>query len=150
MGGCCTLRRMARGKGKGFDLAFNPGAELFYGRTIRPADRVSEMAMRVRIEELRLERQRLIDEAKEKDRELARYRLEDRRRERAEAERLKEEEDLKRQMDADLERTRGHLAINGPPPVVVVEPKPEPISEQDSKIAEELKRVLAGTWKPPT
>ena len=71
------------------------------------------MAMRLRIQELQLERARLLAEEREKDRELARFRIEERRRLREdtdERERLKNEEDeLESHLATGLAKTRERL-----------------------------------------
>ena len=119
------------------------------------------MAMRLRIQELRLEHAKILAEEREKDRELARFRIDERRRLREdtdERERQREEDaQMDRELSDGLARTRARLdrsaeALRTAEDAVGDEPagSGRGMSESERKIAEEISQVMAGTWKPPT
>ncbi len=148
---------VVRGSAKVIKLAFKPGTELLAGTTARPGarsqERASVMAMRLRVEELRLERARILAEEREKDRELARFRIEERRRLREDTgdrERQQQEDaDLDHELETGLAKTRERLNRSVEDAKPDAEPTASGMSEQDRKISEEVARVIAGTWEPP-
>ena len=123
------------------------------------AERSLELHAKLRIAQLRLEHARLVAEEREKDRELERYKIEERRRLRLEVEereRIAADEKEAARMLADLEsglsRTRDQVQRSG---ADLPQAEAEPMaggraSDADAeKIAREISQVLAGTWQPP-
>lgn len=131
-------------------------AALFYsGNRGRPSDRASAMSLRVRVEEIRLEHARLVAEEREKDRELERFKIEERRRLRTEAEdrerqRLEDEQQLAETEDG-LARVRARIAQSGTALREALDEQETAggMSEEDRRIADEVKRLFAGTWELP-
>jgi len=158
-----ALRLMSRRMNdKPIKLAFIPGQDLLHSvNNIDPGvgrrrNRIAEMAMRLRIEELRLQHARLVADEKDKDRELARYTIDERRRlamdiaERAElAREAAQDAEDQANLAATLARTQSRLANGDELRSERTEQAKEPMSEEEKRIADEIAQVMAGTWTGP-
>lgn len=139
-------------------LGFAPGAVLLHGvrsAVDRDQQRTSVMAMRLRIQEMQLERARLLAEEREKDRELARFRIEERRRLREDTDErarlMNEDAELEEQLETGLARTRERIQKGERDLKSAVDEQASGggMSPEDKRIAEEISQVLSGTWEPP-
>jgi hypothetical protein len=143
---------------KPIPLAFKPSAVFLAGKSGAHGssrNRLAEMTMQLRIEELRMEHARLVAEEREKDRELARFRIEERRRLREDmrdSERIAAEDaELVNELETGLARTRDRLTKSDEALKAAADEQKVTgsLSPEDQRIAEEIAQVLAGTWKPP-
>lgn len=102
-----------------------------------------------------MEHARLVAEEREKDRELARFRIEERRRLREDmrdSERIAAEDaELVNELETGLARTRDRLTKSDEALKAAADEQKVTgsLSPEDQRIAEEIAQVLAGTWKPP-
>lgn len=127
---------------------------------VRPRrNRSAELAMLLEIERLRLEEVRLRAEDREKDRELARFRIEQRRRLKEEvderARREREDAEAAAELAEAANRMRERLASSPlsdtesePFEVDSAPPAPAGLTEREKRIAMEVDALFAGTWKP--
>jgi hypothetical protein len=111
-------------------------------------NRAQEIAMQLETQRLRLEELRLRASEREKDRDIVRFRIEERRRLKEDmADRnLREREDanIETEAEAAVRRVKERLAAGGGKPPQAAEPSPQ--TERDRQIAEEIRQAMEGTF----